>query len=507
MQTKNPLNELKNVDLSHLSKQEAKEFTLLLEELELREKRETSIGTFYEFVKNIWPEFIAGSHHKKMAEAFDKIAEGESKRLIINMPPRHTQSEFASYLFPAYLLGKRPKLKIIEATHTADLAINFGRRVRDLIESDEYADLFPKTQLKADSRSAGKWLTSQGGEYYASGIGGALAGRGADLFIIDDPHSEQDAFSDKALDEAYEWYQTGPRQRLQPGGAIVIVMTRWSKKDLTGKLMKRMMQEKGGDEWELIEFPAIMPSGNPLWPEFWKLEELEATKSSIPPSKWAAQYMQRPTGEGISIIPKEWFNIWESDDPPTCDYLIQSYDTAFLKSERSDFTAITTWGVFYPEGKIGEELYNGQDAHLVLLDCVKERLDFPELKREAMRLYEYWEPDSVIIETKASGIPLTQELRRQGIPINTFSPSKGQDKIARLNTVSAIFQEGRVWVPETTWAQELMDEIVDFPNGENDDCVDATTLALMRFRQGGFLRLDSDYQDEEDYYPRLRVYY
>ena len=187
--------------------------------------------------------------------------------------------------------------------------------------------------------------------------------------------------------------------------------------------------------------------------------------------------------------------------------MIQSYDTAFLKSERSDFTAITTWGVFYPEGKIGEELYNGQDAHLVLLDCVKERLDFPELKREAMRLYEYWEPDSVIIETKASGIPLTQELRRQGIPINTFSPSKGQDKIARLNTVSAIFQEGRVWVPETTWAQELMDEIVDFPNGENDDCVDATTLALMRFRQGGFLRLDSDYQDEEDYYPRLRVYY
>ena len=507
MQTKNPLENLKSVDLSHLSKTEAKEFTLLLEELEKREKRESSMASFYDFVKTIWPEFIAGAHHKKMAEAFDKIANGESKRLIINMPPRHTKSEFASYLFPAYLLGKRPKLKIIEATHTADLAINFGRRVRDLIESDDYAEIFPATQLKADSRSAGKWTTSQGGEYYAAGIGGALAGRGADLFIIDDPHSEQDAFSDKALEEAYEWYQTGPRQRLQPGGAIVIVMTRWSKKDVTGKLIKKMAQEKGGDEWELIEFPAILPSGKSLWPEFWSLEELERTKSAIPPSKWAAQYMQRPTGEGISIIPKEWIKFWPSDDPPTCDYLIQSYDTAFLKSERADYTAITTWGVFYPEGKIGDDHYNGADAHIILIDCVKERLDFPELKREAARLYEYWEPDSVIIETKASGIPLTQELRRQGIPINTFSPSKGQDKIARLNAVSGIFQEGRVWVPETNWGQELVDEIVDFPNGENDDCVDATTLALHRFRQGGFLRLDGDYSDEEEYYPKIRAYY
>jgi predicted phage terminase large subunit-like protein len=347
----------------------------------------------------------------------------------------------------------------------------------------------------------------QGGQYYAAGIGGALAGRGADLFIIDDPHSEQDAFSDKALDEAYEWYQTGPRQRLQPGGAIVVVMTRWSKKDVTGRLIKKMTQDKGGDKWELIEFPAILPSGKPLWPEFWSLDELEATKSSIPPSKWAAQYMQRPTGEGISIIPRDWFKVWPQDQPPSCQYLIQSYDTAFLKSERADFTAITTWGVFYPEGKVGEDMYTGEEAHIVLLDCVKERFDFPELKQEALRLYEYWDPDSVIIETKASGIPLTQELRRLGIPINTYSPNRGQDKIARLNSVSPIFQDGKVWVPETRWAEDLMDEISDFPNGENDDLVDATTLALMRFRAGGFLQLKSDFSEEEEYYPKLRVYY
>jgi len=503
----NILDELKAIDLSYLSKEEAKEFTLLLEELEKRETQERTSENFYEFVKAIWPDFIHGEHHRKMAAAFDDIASGKLKRLIINMPPRHTKSEFASHLFPAYLLGKNPKLKIIEATHTADLAINFGRKVRDLIDTEEYAGIFPRTELKADSRSAGKWLTSQGGEYYASGIGGALAGRGADLFIIDDPHSEQDAFSDRALEEAYDWFMTGPRQRLQPGGAIVIVMTRWSKKDLTGKLVRKMMQEKAADQWKVIEFPAILPSGNPLWPEFWKLDELETIRASVPPSKWAAQYMQRPTGEGISIIPKEWFNIWPNDNPPNCEYLIQSYDTAFLKNERADFTAITTWGVFYPEGKIDDELYNGEEAHLILLDCIKERFDFPELKREAMRLYEHWEPDTVIIETKASGIPLTQELRRLGIPINTYSPNRGQDKIARLNSVSPIFQDGKIWVPDNRWAEELMEEVTDFPNGEHDDLVDATTLALMRFRAGGFLQLKSDFSDEEEYYPRVRVYY
>ena len=504
---KEKLRALRNINTSYLTKAEAKEFTVLLEELEKREFQEKSTSTFMDFVITIWEEFISGDHHKKMAKAFDDIASGKLKRLIINMPPRHTKSEFASHLFPAYLLGKNPKLKIIEATHTADLAINFGRKVRDLIDSEEYHELFPDTELKADSRSAGKWLTNKGGEYYAAGIGGALAGRGADLFIIDDPHSEQDAMSDKAMEEAYEWFMAGPRQRLQPGGAIVIVMTRWSKKDLTGRLIKKMAQDQGADQWQVIEFPAILPSGNSLWKEFWKLEELESIKASVSPSKWAAQYMQRPTGEGISIIPKEWFMVWENEKPPKCEYLIQSYDTAFLKSERADFTAITTWGVWYPEGKIGEEMYTGNDAHLILIDCIKERFDFPELKAEALRLYDFWQPDTVIIEAKASGLPLVQELRRVGIPVNTFSPGKGQDKIARLNSVSPIFQDGRVWIPENRWGEELMEEVSDFPNGENDDLVDATTLALARFREGGFLRLTSDYFETEEYYPTERVYY
>jgi hypothetical protein len=278
------------------------------------QKKETVQTNFLPFVKTMWSDFIEGEHHRIMAKAFDRIASGELKRLIINMPPRHTKSEFASYMFPAFLVGKKPGLKIIQATHTADLAVRFGRKIRDLVDSKEYQDIFPNVELNPESKAAGRWETrtkdgTMNGEYFASGVGGALAGRGADLFIIDDPHSEQDAMSANALDDAYEWYMTGPRQRLQPGGAIVMVMTRWSKKDLTGRVVKKMMESDAADQWEIIEFPAILPSGKPLWPGYWPLPELEQIKASISPGKWSAEYMQNPTGEGASIINREWFKI------------------------------------------------------------------------------------------------------------------------------------------------------------------------------------------------------
>lgn len=180
---------------------------------------------FLDFVRYVWPEAILGEHHAKMASAFDRIANGTLKRLIMNMPPRHTKSEFASYLLPAYLMGRDPRTKAIEATHNSELAVRFGRKVRDLMDGDRYKELFPDVSLKADSKAAGRWDTNRGGEYFAVGVGGAMTGRGADVLIIDDPHSEQDAMSDLALDNAWGWYISGPRTRLQPGGAIVVVMT------------------------------------------------------------------------------------------------------------------------------------------------------------------------------------------------------------------------------------------------------------------------------------------
>jgi hypothetical protein len=261
-------------------------------------QRENCQESFMDFAHKVWPNFIDGDHHAKMAAAFERVARGECKRLIINMPPRHTKSEFASYLLPAWFLGKFPQKKVIQTSHTAELAVGFGRKVRNLVDSDVYKSIFPGVGLQADSKAAGRWATNKGGDYFAIGIGGAVTGKGADILIIDDPHSEQEAAlaetNSEVYDKTYEWYTSGPRQRLQPGGSIIIVMTRWSKKDLTGRVIKADAQ-RGGEGWEQIDFPAILPSGRPLWPEFWKLEELEALKNELPNSKWMAQYMQNPT--------------------------------------------------------------------------------------------------------------------------------------------------------------------------------------------------------------------
>jgi len=502
------------LDLKNLPEETLKEYYELTERFKELNEVEQAQQEFLTFVKSQWPSFIQGHHHKIVAEAFNRIADGSLKRLIINMPPRHTKSEFASFLLPAYLIGRNPALKIIQATHTSDLAVRFGRKVRDLIQSDIYKRIFPDTVLNPDSKAAGKWETMAEnqptirGEYYAVGTGGAIAGRGADLFIIDDPHSEQDAMSKVALDDAYEWYTSGPRQRLQPGGAIVIVMTRWSVKDLTGRLIKDMARSAQNDQWEVIELPAILPSGDAVWPEYWKIEELEGIKAALGNGpKWFAQYMQSPTSEEGALIKREWWQEWPEKKPPECEYIIQSYDTAFLKSETADYSAITTWGVFYPHGRIGEDFYPGEAAHLILLDSVKSRLEFPELKRKALELYEHWEPDTVIIEAKGSGTPLTQELRRIGIPVQNFTPSKGADKVARVNACTPLFESGIIWKPDTHWATEVVEECASFPNGDHDDLVDSMSQAVLRFRQGGFVQLASDYEDSFDGYRHKHMVY
>ena len=397
-------------------------------------------------------------------------------------------------------MGRDPTKKIIQATHTAELAVGFGRKVKNLIDSEDFRDVFPDVKLATDAKAAGRWSTNKGGEYYAVGVGGALAGRGADLAIIDDPVSEQDALSASALDNIYEWYTSGPRQRLQPGGSIIIVMTRWSIRDLTAKVLAKQ-SEVGADKWEIVEFPAIMPSGKSLWPEFWKLEELEGVKASIPVAKWNAQYMQNPTAEEGAIIKREWWNIWEKEDPPDCAYVIQSYDTAFSKSDRADFSAVTTWGIFTePESN---------EDHIILLDAIRGRWDFPELKEQAKEIYDIYEPDMVLIEQKASGMPLTQEFRRMGIPVTPFTPSRGADKFTRMHSCAPVFESGMVWCPDNNFADEVMEECASFPNGEYDDLADSMTQAILRFRQGGFIITPSDYDDEDfmQYTRRKREYY
>ena len=492
--------------INTLPVEDQKEMLDLIVELEEAKEREESRVDFLTFVKKMWPAFISGRHHEVMADAFERVANGELKRLIINMPPRHTKSEFASYLFPAWFLGRYPEKKIIQTAHTAELAVGFGRKVRNLIGQDDFQSVFPGIELSSDSKAAGRWNTNKRGDYFAIGVGGAVTGKGADVLIIDDPHSEQEAalgaYNAEVYEKTYEWYTSGPRQRLQPGGAIIIVMTRWSTRDLTGKIIKSVTQKEGVDEWEVIELPAIMPSGQPLWPEFWPIDQLESLKAELPVSKWSAQYQQNPTSEEGALIKREWWQDWDRPSPPPCEAIIQSWDTAFLKTQRADYSACTTWGVFYHPDENGDSQPN-----LILLDAYKEKLEFPDLKRAAYEKYWEYEPDQMIVEAKAAGSPLIFELRAMGIPVTEFTPSRGQDKIARVNAVSDLFASGVIWCPATRWADEVIEECASFPSGDHDDLVDSTTQALLRFRQGGWIRTTMDEWDDEPTYRRPVDYY
>jgi len=494
-------------NLDALPVDERKEFLGLFEEYEKITTVDSARDHFLDFVQYIWPEFIHGKHHKIMSEAFDRVISGKCKRLIVNMPPRHTKSEFASFLLPAYFLGKYPNKKIIMSSHTAELSVDFGRRVRNLVATKDFQEVFPGVGLQADSKAAGRWNTNKNGIYFAVGVGGKIAGRGADLFIVDDAHSEQEFIlglgNPDVYHKAFQWYTAGPRQRLQPNAAIVIVMTRWSKIDLTGQLIKQAANDPNADQWEVIEFPAILPSGTPIWPEFWKLEELERTKASLPVGQWNAQYQQNPTSEAAAILKRDWWKRWERDKPPKVDAILMSWDTAFEKTEIADYSACTVWGVFDKENEDNGKIY----PNIILLDAFKKKMEFPELKRKVKEMYDEWEPDSLIIEKKSSGAPLIYELQSLGIPVAEFTPTRGNDKISRANAVSDLFSSGTIWAPMHRWAEEVIEECGEFPGGEYDDYVDSVTQAILRFRQGGWVRTPTDEWDDEVKKQRRKAYY
>jgi len=495
-------------NLDSFSEEEVAEIDRMVDELSTRSKNQRAYDDLIEFCKLMMPEFIVGKHHRILADLLMDIEKGDKDRICVNIPPRHGKSQLVSIFFPAWFLGRNPDKKVMMVSHTTDLAVDFGRKVRNLIALDDYRSIFPTVKLAQDSKSAGRWNTNVGGEYYACGIGSALAGRGADLLLVDDPHSEQDVINGNfsVFDKAYEWFTFGARTRLMPGGRVAIIQTRWHLDDLTGRVVRDMGKNDRADQYEVVEFPAILDvvskktkkvTQKPLWPEFFDLEALLRTKASMPVFQWNSQYQQQPTTEEAAIVKREWWNEWTPETPPSCEYIIMSLDAAAEKHNRADFTALTTWGVFLNEET---SAYN-----IILLNSIKQRIEFPELKQLAMEEYNDWEPDSFIVEKKSSGVALYQEMRRMGLPVSEYTPHRGSgDKLARLNSVADIVASGLCWVPQTRWAEEVVEEIAGFPFMSNDDLVDSTVMALMRFRQGGFIRLPSDEPEEQQYFKQRR---
>jgi len=517
-------------NLDQYTPEEQSEIYRIVEELEVRKRAEAAYKDLIEFCCLMQPDYKVGKHHRILADLLMEIERGKQydtkgreiedfgkDRICVNIPPRHGKSQLVSIYFPAWFLGRNPEKKVMMVSHTTDLAVDFGRKVRNLISTEEYQSVFPNVQLAQDSKSAGRWNTSRGGEYYACGIGSSIAGRGAHLLLVDDPHSEQDVLSGNfdVFDKAYEWFTFGARTRLMPGGRVAIIQTRWHLDDLTGRVTRDMAQNDMADQYEVVEFPAILeveseeePSEiieKPLWPEFFDINALHRTKASMPLFQWNAQYQQQPTAEEAALVKREWWMEWTKESPPACEYVIMSLDAAAEKHNRADFTALTTWGVFMYDGEYkddeGKTIGVPDTYNIILLNSIKTRVEFPELKQMAYEEYLEWQPDSFIVEKKSSGTPLYQELRRMGLLVQEFTPHRGTgDKTARLNSVADIVMSGLCWVPQTRWAEEVVEEIAGFPFMSHDDLVDSTVMALMRFRQGGFITLPSDEPEEPKYF-------
>jgi len=489
------------------SKEEAAELLAMMDILEERKRAHLCQNDFLAFIAAIDPNYKFGTHLKRLGGLLMDVEMGLKERIAVSMAPRMGKSQMISIYYPAWYLGRHPEHKVIVASHTADLAVVMARKVRNLINTPEYQKIFPSTRIAADAKAAAQWNTTAGGEYFSIGVGGALAGRGAHLIIADDPLSEQDikAGNTTSLDSTYEWFTAGLRTRLMPEGKICVLHTRWHQRDLIGRLLKDSAQNEGGDIYEPFEFPAILyehtDHEKSIWPEQWSLESLQQTRASMHHImwQWYAQYQQNPTAAEAAIIKRDWIKWWTKDDPPKVQFIVQAYDTALTTKQRSDFSVCHTWGVWINE--------DDGKTNVILLNRVKGKYEFPELKVMAHEQYEEWEPDSVVVEAKASGQPLIDEMRRSGIFVQDFAPGKGQDKIARVNAVSDMFAAGHVWFPETAWAAATVEEILAFPAGEHDDEVDAMTLALMRIRKGGLLDLSTDKHDTEPFYVGRRPAY
>lgn len=453
----------------------------------------------------VLPEpFVSGRHIKYLSKRLQKVEEGKVKRLQIFISPGSMKSKLL-ILFESWVLGRHPNWPILEVSHSATLAETIGREVRDLTRDPMYKAIFPEFEIREDVKAAGRWETTAGGRYFAVGALAQIAGFRGRLIVLDDVLSEQTARSKAEREAINNWYAKGLRSRLLPKGAIIIVNTRWHIDDLSGRLLREAAANPKRDQWEVVSIPleldaksaAILdlPIGSSYWPEYWSVEDIEAIKAENTDEDYAALYLQQPVVESGSIFKVRYFKIWEEDEPPKLEYVIQTLDTAQSTKTYSDFSVIQTWGIFnrVVEKEAGlEELV----SNLILLDNYRERVDYPMLRKVVASKQRVFRPDLMIVEEKSSGISLLQDLRLSGAPVQEFNPDR--DKVARAYAVTPIMHVGRVWVPDPekkVWAKNLITEAKQFQaNGSHsyDDQVDAMIMAIMYLKNNWYLRHPDD---------------
>lgn len=445
------------------------------------------------------PEFKMGRHIQVLCYKLQQVVDGECKRLMVFLPPRSSKSVICSKLFPAWYIGRNPSHEIMSVSHSDQLASDFGRSVRDLVNSDDFDRMFKGVKLRADVKAAGKWKTNRSGSYYAAGVKSQIAGRGAHVALLDDVMSEEDAISESGRRYIKEWYPAGLRTRVMPNGAIIIINTRYHHDDICGWLLKQEQDNNMTLKWDVIRIPAWLdedaaellglPVGSSYFPEWKPNHILELDEQEIKASNgsryWNALYMQDPSPDEGGILKKKWFQWWEYEEPPECEFIIQTYDTAFSTSQHADNSVIQTWGIFQTpivDYNTGEEKW---EPSLILLSNVYGKYEYPELRRLAQELNDEYKPDVCIVEKKASGQSLIQDMRLAKLPVLDYIPDR--DKMSRVYAASPFIESGQVWLPNTDFSQALFDEAITFPNAAHDDMVDAMTMAIMYMRDSWHL--------------------
>ena len=480
---------------------------------QVENQSQTDFLTFVRLVApSLVPGFMMGNHIKLISDKLKDMEEGKIKRLMVFLPPRSSKSVICSKLFPAWYIGRNPSHEILTVSHSDQLSSDFGRSVRDIVNTEEFQKIFRGVHLRSDVRAAGKWKTNQNGTYYAAGVRSQIAGRGAHMAILDDVMSEEDAFSDAGRRYIKEWYPAGLRTRIMPNGAILIINTRFHYDDLCGWLLKQQenMSEYETIPWEVIKIPAWLdeesaelldlPPGSSYFPEWKTKEVLQMDENEIKASNgsryWNSLYMQDPTPEEGGLIKKRWLQNWEDPEPPSCDFVIQTFDTAFSTKTTADFSVIQTWGIFYLHDQ-DEKGYETYAPNLILLGNIKGRFEYPELRRLSQKLYNEHRPDVCMVEKKASGQSLIQDMRRAGLPVMEYNPDR--DKVSRVYAASPIMEAGRLWIPKNKkWADDLIEELIRFPNAAHDDQVDALTMAVHYMKESWHLTHPDDPELEDE---------
>lgn len=412
------------------------------------------------------PVYRTAGHHRTIAAALERVERGEIDRLLLMLPPRHGKSELASRRFPAYALGRNPKRQLISVSATGELAADFGREVRNIMAMDEYAALFPEVELAADSQAKGKWHTSAGGIYFSVGIGGAVLGKGADILLIDDPFaSMEDALSETQREAVWQWYTGTAYNRLQPHGAIVVIAHRMHPEDLMGRLLDQ--QAAGGDQWTVVELPAIDPQGAALWPDAYPIDALERIRRNTMPRFWSALYQQNPVPEEGDYFKKDWIR-WYDTAPARATLQVYGASDYAVTDGAGDFTVHLVAGV-------------DPDDNLYILDLWRRQTTSDQWIDALLDLGEQWKPLNWAEEQgqilKSIGPFLDKRMNERRVYFSREQFVSIRDKPTRAQSIRGRLAMGKVYLPRNAgWVTDLVAEMLSFPAGRHDDSVDCLSL-------------------------------